>query len=215
QKNKKEITGQTIAIQGFGNVGSHAALAAFERGAKVVAVSDVAGGIFCGDGLHIPKLLEHYKANKTLKGFPGAQEISNESLLTLDVDVLLPCALEGVIHEGNAKNVRAKFIAEGANGPITLEASKMLSERGVQIAPDIIANGGGVVVSYFEWVQDIMSFFWDEDDINNKLKSILIKAFDRVWDMSQERKVDLRQAALATSVERLQRAMLLRGLYPR
>ena len=215
QKNKKELAGQTVAVQGFGNVGSHAALAAFERGAKVLAVSDVAGGIFCGDGLNIHQLLEYYKANKTLKGFLGSQEISNEELLALDVNILLPCALEGVIHEANVKNIRAQFIVEGANGPITLEASKILSDRGVQIAPDIIANGGGVVVSYFEWVQDIMSFFWDEEDINNKLKSILIKAFDRVWDVSQNRKIDLRQAALVTSLDRLQKAMLLRGLYPR
>jgi len=214
-KNGLKMSNQKIAVQGFGNVGSHAALYAFERGAKIVAVSDVTGGLFNGDGLDIPQLLQFLKANKTIVGFTGAKAITNEELLALDVDVLLPCALEGVVHSGNCHTIKAKFIAEGANGPLTNEASKYLFEKGIQIAPDIIANGGGVIVSYFEWVQDIMSFFWDEEDINKKLNSIIIKAFDDVWSMSQEKKVDLRSSAMAVAINRLQKAMLLRGLYPR
>jgi glutamate dehydrogenase (NAD(P)+) len=214
-KNGLEISDQKIAVQGFGNVGSHAALYAFERGAKVVAVSDVTGGLFNGDGIDIPNLIQFVKENKTIMGFPGAQKITNDELLALDVDVLLPCALEGVIHAKNCHTIKAKFIVEGANGPVTNEASKYLFEKGIQIAPDIVANGGGVIVSYFEWVQDIMSFFWDEEDINKKLHSIIIKAFDAVWAMSQEKRVDLRSSAMAVAINRLQKAMLLRGLYPR
>jgi glutamate dehydrogenase (NAD(P)+) len=214
-KNGLKISDQTIAIQGFGNVGSHAALYAYERGAKILAVSDVGGGLFNGEGLDIPALVAFQKEHKTIVGFPGAQTLTNEELLALDVDVLLPCALEGVIHGKNCHTIKARFIGEGANGPLTNEASKFLYEKGVQIAPDIIANGGGVIVSYFEWVQDIMSFFWDEEDIQKKLSSIIVKAFDEVWTMSQEKKVDLRSSAMAVAIHRLQKAMLLRGLYPR
>jgi glutamate dehydrogenase (NAD(P)+) len=128
---------------------------------------------------------------------------------------LAPCALEGVIHEKNAELVKARMIIEGANGPVTNDATKILHQRGVFVVPDIIANGGGVVVSYFEWVQDIMSFFWDEYEINNRLKSIITKAFDKGYTMAKEKNVDMRQAAMAVSVDRLQKAMLLRGLYPR
>ncbi len=211
----RKISGATIAIQGFGNVGSHAALYAHQRNAKVIAVSDVDGAIFNGDGLDIIKLREHFEKNKTLKGFPGAKEISNTELLELPVDALLPCALEGVVNEKNAKNIKAKIIVEGANGPVTVNATKILHQMGVYVVPDIIANGGGVIVSYFEWVQDIMSFFWDEDDINGKLKSIITKAFDSTHKTAQEKKVDMRSAAMGVAVKRLEKAMLLRGLYPR
>jgi glutamate dehydrogenase (NAD(P)+) len=211
----KKLLGSTIAIQGFGNVGSHAALFAHQRGAKVLAVSDVDGGIFNGDGLDIPKLREYFEANKTLTGFPGTKEISNSDLLELSVDALLPCALEGVIDEKNAQNIKAKIIVEGANGPVTVDATKTLHQMGIFIAPDIIANGGGVIVSYFEWVQDIMSFFWEEDDINGKLKSIITKAFDATYITAQDKKVDMRSAAMGVAVKRLEKAMLLRGLYPR
>lgn len=214
-KNGLTLKGLSVAIQGFGNVGSHAALYAYERGAKVVAVSDVAGGIFNGDGLNIPELIAHVKETKNILTFDKTQKISNQELLFLPVDVLLPCALENVINDKNCESIKAKFIAEGANGPVTNEASKYLHANGVHIAPDIIANGGGVIVSYFEWVQDIMSFFWDEDEINRKLQSIIIKAFDDVWTMSQEKQVDLRSSAMAVAINRLQKAMLLRGLYPR
>ncbi len=215
ERNSRTVMGSRIAIQGFGNVGSHAALYSFERGGRVVAVSDVSGGIFNGDGLKIPELIEYIKTNKIVKGFPGSQPISNEDLLALDVDILMPCAMDGVINESNCHTIKAKYVVEGANGPVTNSATKILHEKGIQIAPDIIANGGGVIVSYFEWVQDTMSFFWEEDEINKKLHTIIIKAFDEVWKMSQEKGVHLRAAAMATSVNRLQKAMLLRGLYPR
>lgn len=215
EKIGRKMQGTTIAIQGFGNVGSFAATFAFQMGSKIVAVSDVSGAIFNGDGLNIPDVLEYIKVNKVLKGYPKAESITNEQLLTLEVDALLPCALEGVIDEKNANQIKAKLIVEGANGPVTMNATKILHEKGIFIAPDIIANGGGVIVSYFEWVQDIMSFFWDEDEINRRLKTIITTAFERSFVLAQEKNVNLRAAGMAVAVQRLERAMLLRGLYPR
>ena len=212
---KMNMKGSTIAIQGFGNVGSFAAKFAFERGAKIIAVSDVSGGIFNGEGLNIPEVMEYVKAHKVLKGYPKAQYVSNEDLLELPCDALFPCALENQIDTHNAEKIKAKIIVEGANGPVTNAATKILSKRGIFIAPDVIANGGGVIVSYFEWVQDIMSFFWDEDEVNNRLKGIITKAFDKGYALSKEKDIDMRSAAMAVSVQRLEKAMLLRGLYPR
>ena len=209
------MKGSTIAIQGFGNVGSFAALFAHQRGAKIVAVSDVSGGIFNGDGLNIPEVIEYVKAHKFLKGYPNSQPISNEALLEVKCDALFPCALENQIDTHNAEKIQAKIIVEGANGPVTNAATKILTQRGVFIAPDVIANGGGVIVSYFEWVQDTMALFWDEDEVNGKLKTIITKAFDTGWKLHQEKQVDMRSAAMAVSVQRLEKAMLLRGLYPR
>ena len=215
EKVGKNLKGSTVAIQGFGNVGSHAAMCAFERGAKVVAVSDVSGGVFSGEGLPIPELMEHMKAHKTLEGFGKGSKISNEELLLLNCDVLIPCALENQIDLHNAEKIKAKMIVEGANGPVTNAATKILHERGVFVVPDVVANGGGVVVSYFEWVQDIMSFFWDEDEVNKRLHTIITKAFEKCHALAKEKNVDLRAAAMAVAVQRLQAAMLLRGLYPR
>lgn len=215
EKLGKTMRDSTIAIQGFGNVGSHAALYSFERGAKVVAVSDVSGAIFNGDGLNIPDLIEYVKSQKTVKGFAGSQNLSNEEMVELKVDGLFPCALEGVIGMHNAEKIQAKIIVEGANGPTSIDATKVLHQRGIFIAPDVIANGGGVIVSYFEWVQDIMSFFWDEDEINRRLNSIITKAFEIGYKFHQEKKVDMRSAAMAVAIQRLEKAMLLRGLYPR
>ncbi|MNJ92584.1 Glutamate dehydrogenase [compost metagenome] len=209
------MNGSTVAIQGFGNVGSFAALFAHQRGAKIVAVSDVSGGIYNGDGLNIPEVMEYVKAHKFLKGYPKSQPIGNEELLELKVDGLFPCALEGQIDTHNAEKIQARVIVEGANGPVSNAATKILTKRGIFIAPDVIANGGGVIVSYFEWVQDIMSLFWDEDEVNNRLKTIITKAFDTSFKLHQERSVDMRSAAMAVSVQRLEKAMLLRGLYPR
>ena len=211
----RKMDGSTIAVQGFGNVGSFAAKFAYERGARIVAVSDVSGGYFNGDGLNIPEMIEYVRVNRSLAGYAHAQKISNEELLTLECDVLLPCALEGQIDTHNAEKVKAKVIAEGANGPITNAATKILTQRGIFIAPDVVANGGGVIVSYFEWVQDIMSFFWDEADVDQKLKGVILKAFDNVYKFHQEKSVDMRSAAMAVSIQRLEKAMLLRGLYPR
>ncbi|MFM6929269.1 MAG: Glu/Leu/Phe/Val family dehydrogenase [Bdellovibrio sp.] len=212
---KMNMKGATIAIQGFGNVGSFAAKFAHERGARIVAVSDVSGGIFNGDGLDIPEVLEYIKAHKFLKGYPKATPISNEDLLEVKCDALFPCALENQIDTHNAEKIQAKIIVEGANGPITNAGTKILSKRGVFIAPDVIANGGGVIVSYFEWVQDTMALFWDEEEVNGRLKTIITKAFDKGYTMAKEKNVDMRSAAMAVSVQRLEKAMLLRGLYPR
>lgn len=210
-----KMDGSKIVVQGFGNVGSFAAKFAFERGARILAVSDVNCGIFNGDGLNIPDVIEYMKTNKTLKGYPKAQEITNDQLLELECDALLPCALEGQITENNAEKVKCKLVVEGANGPVNNAATKILHQRGIFIAPDVVANGGGVIVSYFEWVQDIMSFFWDESDIDSKLKGVILKAFDTVIKFQTEKKVDMRSAAMAVSIKRLEQAMLLRGLYPR
>jgi glutamate dehydrogenase (NAD(P)+) len=196
-------------------VGSFAALFAHQRGAKIVAVSDVSGGIFNGDGLDIPEVMEYVKAHKFLKGYPKSQPISNEDLLEVKCDALFPCALENQIDTHNAEKIQAKIIVEGANGPVTNAATKILTKRGVFIAPDVIANGGGVIVSYFEWVQDIMSLFWDEEEVNGKLKTIITKAFDTGWKCHVEKNVDMRSAAMAVSIQRLEKAMLLRGHYPR
>lgn len=215
EKKGMKMEGARIAIQGFGNVGSFAALFAHQRKAKIIAVSDVHGGIFNGDGLNIPELIEYVKAHKTVKDFPKSQPISNEALLELDCEALFPCALEGVIDSNNAEKIKAKIICEGANGPVSSAATKILHERNVFIAPDVIANGGGVIVSYFEWVQDIMSFFWDEDEVNSRLKGIITKAFETGFKLQQEKNVDMRLAAMAVAVQRLEKAMLLRGLYPR
>lgn len=215
EKKGMDFRGARIAIQGYGNVGSFAAQFAFERGAKIIAVSDVSGAIFSGDGLNITHVNEYIHENKVLKGYPKAQHITNEELLTLECDALFPCALEGQIDVHNAEKIRAKIIVEGANGPTTMQATKILHQRGVFVAPDLIANGGGVIVSYFEWVQDIMSFFWDEDEVNGRLKTIITKAFETGYKFANEKQVDMRQSAMAVAVQRLEKAMLLRGLYPR
>lgn len=209
------MQGAKIVIQGFGNVGSFAAQFAAERGSRIIAVSDVSGGYFNGDGLNISEMIEYVKQNKSLAGYGKAQKISNAELLELECDALLPCALEGQIDTHNAEKIKAKLIVEGANGPVTNAATKILTQRGIFIAPDVIANGGGVIVSYFEWVQDIMSFFWDESEIDGKLKGIILKAFDNVYKFRAEKNVDMRSAAMAVSIQRLEKAMLLRGLYPR
>jgi glutamate dehydrogenase (NAD(P)+) len=205
----------TVAVQGFGNVGQNACDLAHQLGAKVVAVSDVSGGIFKGDGLDIPELLRYVSENKVVKGFPGAETITNEELLELEVDVLAPCALDGVIHAGNADHVKAKIVVEGANGPTTAEADQVLDKKGTVVVPDILANGGGVIVSYFEWVQDVQNYYWDIEAVEANMKKTIIKAYDKVYRFSQEESVSTRAAAMAVSVKHLEKAMLLRGLYPR
>lgn len=212
---KMKLEGVTMVVQGFGNVGTHAALYAHQRGAKILAVSDVSGGIYSPKGLDIPDLLRYVAEHKVVKGYPHGEPISNEDLLTLKCDVLAPCAMENVITHENANKINAKIIVEGANGPCTNEASRILHERDVLTIPDILANGGGVIVSYFEWVQGLQHYFWTEDEVNAKMKLIITGAFDKVWDLKQEKKVDMRTAAMGSAVRRLERAMLLRGLYPR
>lgn len=210
-----KLDGATMVIQGFGNVGQHAAINAGQRGAKILAVSDVSGGIYNANGLDVPDVIRFVSEHKVVKGYPKAEPISNDDLLTLKCDVLAPCALDGVIHDGNVDKLQTRVVVEGANGPCTATASNRLTERDILNVPDILANGGGVIVSYFEWVQSLAYFFWDEDQVNTKMKQVITNAFDRTWELKTEKKVDMRTAAMATAVRRLEKAMLLRGLYPR
>jgi glutamate dehydrogenase (NAD(P)+) len=207
----RKISDCKMAIQGFGKVGMHAAIEAYALGAKVVAVSDVSGALYQERGINIADLVRYVKENKVIKGFPEATAITNEELLELDVDVLAPCALEAVIHAGNAARIRARIIVEGANGPTTHEADEVLTGKKVMICPDILANGGGVVVSYFEWVQDIVWLFWSEEEVRSKLREIMFKAFDKVYAFSKQHDVNMRTAAMSVSLMRLERAMVLRG----
>lgn len=215
QARSKDIKGATIAIQGFGNVGKYAGVMADQLGAKIIAVSDVEGGLYHPDGLNVSNLIEHLKTNSSLAKFPEGQKISNEELLTLDVDVLAPCALAGAITGDNADKVKASIIVEGANGPLTVAADQILRDKGCLIAPDILANGGGVIVSYFEWVQDISNYFWDEEAVNDSMKKIINNAFDRVWKIAQTQKISMRTAAMVAAIKHLEQAMQLRGLFPR
>lgn len=207
----KAIDSTTLAVQGFGKVGMHAAIEAHALGAKVVAVSDVSGGIFNGDGLDIPALVKYFTEKNSIKDFPKSKSISNEELLALEVDVLAPCAMESVITAKNAGDVKAKIIVEGANGPVTNEADMILDEKNVMVVPDILANGGGVIVSYFEWVQDLVWLFWSEDEVKTKLKQIMDQCFDNVWSFSKDQKRSFRTAAMSVSLLRLQQAKMLRG----
>jgi glutamate dehydrogenase (NAD(P)+) len=204
----------TVAVHGFGKVGSIAAREIHALGTKVLAVSDVSGGIYNANGLDIPACIKWVSQHGVLKGFPGAEPITNEDLLELKVDILLPCAMENVIHKGNADRIKARLISEGANGPITHDAHEVLTKKGVCIIPDILANAGGVIVSYFEWVQDIQSFFWQEKEVNEKLKTIMIQAFNEVHATAERLKCDYRTAAMARAMLRLEKAMLLRGFFP-
>ena len=212
----RDLSGASIAIQGFGKVGMHVGIEAHALGAKIVALSDLKGGIYNSKGIHISELIRYMKKNKFVKNFPGAENITNEELLSLDVDVLCPCALDGVINETNMKDIKAKIIVEGANGPLTPSASDYLSQSNVLIAPDILANGGGVVVSYFEWIQDIAWLFWTEQEVRNKLKEIMTNSFKKVWNFSKtyqtkENANNLRLAAMSVALLRLEKAMKLRG----
>ncbi len=209
-KNQK-LQDATIAVQGFGKVGMHAAIEAYALGAKIVAVSDVAAALYNPEGLNITELSRYTEENGSIKGYDKAQEISGEELLELDVDVLAPCALDGVINSTNVDRIKAKVIVEGANGPITVNAGEELHKKGILIIPDILSNGGGVVVSYFEWVQDIVWLFWHEDEVRQKLKTIMYRSFDTVWNFSQENNQDMRISAMGVSLQRLEKAMLLRG----
>lgn len=204
----------TVAIHGFGKVGMPAAEDLYAQGATIVAISDVSGAIYNKNGLDIPKCSEWVSAGNLLKDLEGAELISNEELLELDVDVLVPAAIDGVITKDNADRIRARLIAEGANGPLTHEAVDIISSKGALIIPDILCNAGGVIVSYFEWVQGLQMFFWDLDTVNRKLHDIMKEAFDRVWDCAQRYQVNLKKAAFIASLERLQDAMRVRGMWP-
>ena len=203
-----------VAVQGFGNVGSVAAHKMWEQGCKIVAVSDVNGGIYNANGLDIPKLLAHMQTTGTVVDFPEGDRINNHETLTAPCDVLIPAALEGQIDEQVAPDIRARLIAEGANGPCTLEGERILLDKGVQFVPDILCNAGGVTVSYFEWVQGLQSFFWSEAEILERLRRLMTEAFDQVWEAAQRKNIDMRTAAYTIAIQRVVDAVESRGIYP-
>jgi len=208
-----EIKGATVAVQGFGNVGSVSADLLAKIGAKIVAVTDWKGGVYNDKGLDIPKMIEYAKQRKSIDGFPGGEPLDNAKLYALDVDVLIPAALENQITMENAPTIKAKIIAEGANGPTTPDAHKNLHERGIFVIPDILANAGGVTVSYFEWVQNRGAYYWDEASVNDRLGKILQNAFRDVLAIAKRHSVDMRTAAYMLAVERVAAVHRLRGMY--
>lgn len=206
-----ELEGATVAIQGFGNVGSWAARLIGELGCRVVAVTDVKGGVHRADGLHVPALWDWAQETGSVVGFSGAEEISNAELLELDVDVLIPAALDRVINEGNADRIKARVVLEAANHPVTPAADDLLQEKGVIVVPDILANAGGVTVSYFEWAQNIQQFRWEEDHVNAELKKTMSRAWTSVYERATLDEIPLRLAAFAIAVAKVERADVLRG----
>jgi glutamate dehydrogenase (NAD(P)+) len=214
RKRGLRLDGITVAIQGFGNVGSYLAKFLAEAGAKVVAISDSAGGIYNDKGLDVAAALAHKREARTLEGLRGGDSITNEELLLVPCDVVAPCALEQVITPENADRVQARLVLEGANGPTTPAGDEILEERGVVVLPDVLANAGGVVVSYFEWVQGLQEYFWKEAEVNAKLNDIVTRAFNETWAISESRNLSLRIAAYGLAVRRVAEATTIRGLYP-
>lgn len=204
----------TVVIQGYGNAGSISAKILNEQGYKIIGVSDSKGGAYNLQGIDPSEILDYKTKTSTVKGFPKAEFISNKDLLELECDVLVPAALEGVITKKNANNIKAKIIAEAANGPTTPEADEILYQRGVFIIPDILANSGGVTVSYFEWIQGLYGYFWDEERVNRRLKKLIVKAFNEVLKIAQREKIDNRTAAYIYAVSRVAEAMKARGIWP-
>jgi len=203
-----------VVIQGFGNVGSNAAIHAQQLGYRVTGVSDIEGGIYDPSGLDIASVTQHMQKTGSVIGFEGADRVSNQELLLLPCDALIPAALEGQITQRNAGDVRAKFIIEAANGPTTPEADDILNERGVVVVPDILANSGGVIVSYFEWVQDLQAYFWDTDAVLERLERILKEAYKRTQQSADDHHIDLRTAAQVAAIKRVADAIQIRGFYP-
>jgi len=213
-KRDRSLAGMRVAVQGFGNVGSFLAKFLHEEGAIVVGISDSTVALHNPKGIDVPAAFAHKRENHTLAGLRDAEQITNEELLLLDVDILAPCALEQVITERNADQVKAEIICEGANGPVTPGADAILEDRGVLILPDVLANAGGVVVSYFEWVQGLQEYFWKEVEVNAKLNDIVSRAFDETWETAQKRDMPMRVAAYGLAVQRVAEATVTRGLYP-
>jgi glutamate dehydrogenase (NAD(P)+) len=214
KKRSRPMEGLRIAVQGFGNVGSYFAKFVSELGATVIAISDSTGGIHNPNGIDIAAAFAHKREGGAISDFAGGDKISNEDLVLLDCDVLAPCALEQVITEANAADVRAKIIVEGANGPTTPAADEILEANGVLMLPDVLANAGGVVVSYFEWVQGLQEYFWKEEEVNQRLNEIVTRAFEETWALREERNVPMRMAAYGLAVQRVAEATVTRGLYP-
>jgi glutamate dehydrogenase len=204
------LKGATVTVQGYGNVGYHAARLLHEMGCKIIAVSDSKGGAYNPKGLDPAKVLEHKDRTGSVIGYPESSHISNEQILELECDILVPAALENQITEGNAVNIKAKIVAEGANGPVRPEADAILRQKGVFDIPDILANSGGVIVSYFEQVQNQMNYYWTEEEVRDRLENTITKAFKDVLAMSQQHNVDMRSAAYILAVKRVADAMLAR-----
>jgi glutamate dehydrogenase (NAD(P)+) len=209
-----KIEGGTAVVQGFGNVGSMAARMLVKEEVKVIAVNDSQGGVYNQNGLDIKRLQQHKHESGSVIGFKGSENITPDELLSLKCDILVPAALESAINVNNADNIKASIIVEGANGPTTNEADIILNGNGKFVIPDILANAGGVVVSYFEWVQGLQSFFWSEDQVNQQLETVMKKAFYEVLELSCHEKVSLRDAAYMLAVRRIDSAIKLRGIYP-
>jgi glutamate dehydrogenase (NAD(P)+) len=208
----------TVAVQGYGNVGMFAATILSLMGCQINAVSDISGGLYHPRGLDVASLNQHVATHPggLLEGYqaPGVERITNDELLTSDVDVLIPAALEHQIHAGNAPRIRARMIVEGANGPTTPGADAILDDRGIIVVPDILANAGGVIVSYFEWVQDLQFFFWSEDEVNSNLERLMVRAFENVWEFSREQRVPMRPGAYMLAVDKVAKAVRDRGIFP-
>ena len=208
------LAGARVVVQGYGNVGSIAAMLLQEQGCKVVAASDSGGGVYNPKGIDAADLLRHKEHTGSVIGYRGSEAVTNDDLLELPCEILVPSALEGQITKDNADRIKARMVVEGANGPTTPEADAILQGRKVFVVPDILANAGGVVVSYFEWVQDLQSFFWTEEEINERLERIMVRSFREVLETSQEKQVHMRTGALVRAVSRLNDALLTRGIYP-
>ena len=204
----------TVAVQGFGNVGSITAKFLHQKGYKIVAVTDAKGGIYDPTGIDVPKLQAYVREHGSVEGYHPGDELDLKDIFELEVDILVPAAVANCITESNADRVKARIVAEGANGPVTTEADRILDAKGIYVIPGILANAGGVVVSYFEWVQDIQHLFWSENEVTNKLTYLMTKAFDEVFHTALERKVSPRTAAMIIGVGRVAEAKKLRGLYP-
>jgi glutamate dehydrogenase (NAD(P)+) len=213
-KQGKRISEYSVAIQGFGNVGANLARLLHGDGAKVVAVSDSRGGVYNPNGIDVPAALAHKQERGTLEGLANAERVTNEELVELPCDILAPCALEQVVTEENADRVRATVICEGANGPVTPAADSILEDRGILVLPDVLANAGGVVVSYFEWVQGLQEYFWREDEVNAKLHDICARAFEEAWLTRDRYATSLRMSSYGLAVQRVTEATTTRGLYP-
>ena len=213
EKIGKTYEGSNVVIQGFGNVGRYAALDSYERGAKVIAINDLGGGIFNPKGINIPELFKHIAKSHTVAGFDGADELSEE-ILEVKCDVLIPAAIGGVITTSNVNNIKAHVIVEAANSPTTVSADKILRDNDVLVIPDILANAGGVTASYFEWVQNRQNYLWKEKDLYDRLIETMTSAFEEVWTVSQKNKCDLRTGALIKGIKRVASAKLTRGLFP-
>lgn len=212
QRLKKPLAGATVALQGFGNVGSFAAQFLVEKGAKVVGITDMTGGVWNPEGLNISGLSAHAKEKGTVAGFPGTDTLTSEQLFAADVDILIPAALGNVLHKDNARSVRAKYIIEAANNPTKPEADEIFHQNGIIVVPDILANAGGVTVSYFEWVQNRQHFKWDLSRVRGELDKIMLDSFDRVWTIAAEKKVPLRTAAYILGIGRVGRATVMGGI---